>query len=274
MVVFPNAKINIGLRVVEKRNDGYHNIETIFFPIPIYDALEIIDDEKKAEEVEFVNSGLQVDTNNKDNLCVKAYHLLKQKYFLPNIKIQLLKSIPMGAGLGGGSADAAFTLLTLNKKYNLQLNENELINYSLQLGSDCPFFIVNQPCYATARGENLHKIDLDLSNYKLVIINPKIHISTAQAFKNITPKKTEHSLQYLINQPIELWKETIVNDFEAAAFLQYPFLQNIKETLYNHQAIYAAMSGTGSTFYGIFAKDFTETNFDFDENWLVKWLDL
>ena len=186
MVSFPNCKINLGLNIVNKRNDGYHDFETVFFPIHLKDALEIIEKEK----FEFSTSGLPIEGEPEKNLCIKAYQLLKKDFpQLPAVQMHLHKAIPMGAGLGGGSADGAFTLKLLNKKFDLSLSEKQLINYSLQLGSDCPFFILNKPCFATGRGEILEQIDLDLSEYKILIVHPAIHISTAWAFSTIKPLK-------------------------------------------------------------------------------------
>jgi 4-diphosphocytidyl-2-C-methyl-D-erythritol kinase len=272
MVVFPNAKINLGLNIVEKRSDGFHNLETVFLPIALNDILEIIINANAFEDVGFSSSGLIIDTTNQNNLCVKAYHLLKQDYDLPAIKMHLHKQIPMGAGLGGGSADAAFTLQLLNTKFNLQITEEKLLEYALVLGSDCPFFIINKPCFATSRGEELQPIEMDLTNYKILIVNPRIHISTAQAFTNIKPSKPSISIKEIIQQPITSWVNNLVNDFEKPIFNVYPSLQNIKDTLYAKGAVYAAMSGTGSTFFGIFNKDFDEDNISFEEHFFVRWV--
>ncbi len=272
MVVFPNAKINLGLNVVEKRADGFHNLETVFYPININDALEVVVSNNKQTDVAFTSTGLAIDANTENNLCVKAYKLLKEDFDLPSIKMHLHKTIPMGAGLGGGSADAAFTLQLLNIKFSLNLTQQQLLQYALQLGSDCPFFIINTTCFATSRGEELQTVDIDLSNYKIVIVNPNIHISTAQAFANIVPVTPVVSVKQLIQQPISEWKNSIVNDFEKSVFTAYPSLQKIKEQLYNKGAVYAAMSGTGSTFYGIFKKEFDVGIMGFDDSYFVKWV--
>ncbi|CAN5281868.1 4-(cytidine 5'-diphospho)-2-C-methyl-D-erythritol kinase [soil metagenome] len=255
MVSFPNCKINLGLNIISKRADGYHNLETIFYPVPFTDALEVIHADKNItqKDVEFSSSGLNVDGDAANNLCIKAYHLLKKDFpQLPAIKMHLHKAIPMGAGLGGGSSDAAFTLALLNNKFHLNLTTAQLINYSLQLGSDCPFFIINKPCLATGRGEVLEEIQVDLPGYKLVIINPGIHISTGWAFEQITPAKSLISIKEIIRQPVEVWKEKLVNDFEKPVLGHYPELQQLKDSLYKSGAVYAAMSGSGSSFYGIF----------------------
>jgi len=186
MVSFPNCKINLGLNIVNKRDDGYHDIETAFFPIQLKDALELVEKEK----FEFSTSGIAIEGEPEKNLCIKAYDLLKKDFpQLPAVQMHLHKAIPMGAGLGGGSADGAFTLKLLNKKFELNLSEKQLINYSLQLGSDCPFFILNKPCFATGRGEILEQMEPDLSQYKFLIVHPPIHVSTAWAFSTIKPSK-------------------------------------------------------------------------------------
>ena len=183
MIVFPNCKINLGLHILGKREDGFHNLETVFYPLLFRDALELIPATNNTTEIEFTGSGLAVDGNVSDNLCVKAYYLLKKNFpQLPLVKIHLHKAIPMGAGLGGGSADAAFMLKLLNEKFNLNISTPQLLNYALELGSDCPFFIINKPCIATGRGEILEEIEVDLSAYKIVLINPGIHINTGWAF--------------------------------------------------------------------------------------------
>ncbi len=251
MLSFPNCKINLGLHILDKREDGYHNLETVFYPVPFKDALELIPSTNA--DIEFTATGLAVDGNAADNLCVKAYHLLKKDFReIPAVKIHLHKAIPLGAGLGGGSADAAFMLKLLNEKFKLNLSTNQLISYALQLGSDCPFFIINKPCLATGRGEVLEEIAIDLSAYKIVLINPGIHINTGWAFSNITPALPVKSIKEIIQQPINTWKDELKNDFETAVFTAHPAIKEIKETLYTQGAIYAAMSGSGSTVFGIF----------------------
>jgi len=257
MIVFPNCKINLGLHIPGKRGDGFHNLETIFYPVPFRDALEII----ASSKIEFAATGMTVDGKTEDNLCIKAYHLLKKDFpDLPFVKIHLHKALPMGAGLGGGSADAAFMLKLLNDRFHLNLSTGQLINYSLQLGSDCPFFIINKPCFATGRGELLEEIAVDLSSYKMVLINPGIHINTGWAFSNITPALAVKSVKEIIQQPVNTWKEELKNDFELAVFAAHPAIKEIKETLYAQGAIYAAMSGSGSTVFGIFTSSATIVN--------------
>ena len=271
MIVFPNCKINLGLQILDKREDGFHNIETIFYPVPLKDALEIISFESK-NQVIFSSSGNAINGEAKDNLCLLAYYLLKKDFpDLPSVKIHLHKNIPMGAGLGGGSADAAFTLQLLNKLFTLNITTEKLLDYSLQLGSDCPFFITNTPCLGTGRGENLQEIELDLSNYKIILVNPRIHINTGEAFTNLNvmPKSLiQDTLKNKILQPIKIWKNTIENEFELPVFEKYPVIKNIKEHLYHYGASYAAMSGTGSTVFGFFKKDIP-IKLEFDPSFII-----
>jgi 4-diphosphocytidyl-2-C-methyl-D-erythritol kinase len=266
MVTFPNCKINLGLNIVNKRSDDYHDIETVFFPVHLKDALEVIENEKLG----FSISGSPIEGDTEKNLCIKAYQLLKRDFpQLPAIQMHLHKAIPIGAGLGGGSADGAFTLRLLNKRFDLSLSEKQLINYSLQLGSDCPFFILNKPCFATGRGEILEQIDLDLLTYKIIITHPGVHISTAWAFANIKSSPPIRSIKEIIMQPVETWKEELKNDFEIPVFTQYPEIKKIKDALYSAGAVYASMSGSGSAVYGIFEKDKMES-LSFPGNYFVK----
>jgi len=256
MISFPNCKINLGLHVVAKRADGYHNIETAFLPIPWQDALEIIPNKEQGNgEVTFVSTGIPLPDDAANNLCVKAYKLLHQQYNLPSIHMHLHKHIPIGAGLGGGSANAAFTLTMLNQLFNLQLSTTALIAYALQLGSDCPFFVENVPAYATGRGEVLQPIHLPLSKYVVAIINPQIHVPTGWAFQQITPTTSTKNIQEILQQPIDTWKENLVNDFQQPIVKVYPAIEAIVAKLYAAGALYAAMSGSGSTVFGIFAPD-------------------
>ena len=268
MVSFPNCKINLGLNIVGKRADGYHDLETLFYPIPIKDVLEIIE----ADKTELAITGDKIDVSNEENICIKAYHLLKNKFpNLPAVKIHLHKAIPSGAGLGGGSADGSFTLKLLNEKFKLGLSAKQLIEYSLELGSDCPFFILNKPCLATGRGEILEEINIDLSAYKIVIVNPGIHINTAWAFAQLGLARPIKPIKKIIAQPIETWKTELKNDFEMPVFNNYPEIRPIKEALYSYGAIYAAMSGSGSTVFGLFEKNATPS-LRFPESYFVKQL--
>jgi 4-diphosphocytidyl-2-C-methyl-D-erythritol kinase len=254
MIVFPNAKINLGLRITGKREDGYHNLDTVFYPIQFQDALEIITHpDQSGSWVSFSSSGLPIPGATTENLCNKAYHLLKERFpELPVIQMHLHKHIPMGAGLGGGSADGAFTLRLLNDKYKLNLSETELIELALDLGSDCPFFIKNTPVHATGRGEIMEPTAVDLSDKKIVLVLPGIHVSTAIAFRDCPIEPNAIACNTITQQPIEEWKDRLINDFEHTVFPVYPALKKIKEQLYDAGAIYASMSGTGSTVFGIF----------------------
>jgi 4-diphosphocytidyl-2-C-methyl-D-erythritol kinase len=270
MVVFPNCKINLGLHILNKRADGFHNLETIFYPLALKDALEIIPSHNIDEAITFTTSGLTVDGTAADNICIKAYGLLKKDYpQLPNIKMHLHKAIPMGAGLGGGSADGTFTLTLLNQKFNLGLSNTQLIDYALQLGSDCPFFIINTPSFATGRGELLQPIPVDLSFYKIVIVNPGIHVNTGWAFSQLTPALPQKSIQEIIMQPVTHWKSSLQNDFEKPVFEKYPAIKEIKAALYVKGAVYAAMSGSGSTVFGIFENVTDITSF-IDKGYVAK----
>lgn len=253
MIVFPNCKINLGLHILGKREDGYHNLETVFYPLNLTDILELLPTKETSNSFSFSQSGLTVEGSSSDNLCVKAYQLLKKDFpNLPAMKLHLHKAIPMGAGLGGGSADGAFTLRLLNDKFFLQLDEKALLQYAAALGSDGPFFIINKPCYAGGRGELLEPVPISLKGYHIVLINPGIHISTAWAFAQLTPALPENDLRKIIAAPIDTWRSDLKNDFEGPVFQAHPEIGNIKETLYQRGAIYAAMSGSGSTVFGIF----------------------
>jgi 4-diphosphocytidyl-2-C-methyl-D-erythritol kinase len=270
VVVFPNCKINLGLNVIQKREDGFHNIETVFFPVAWQDGLEIISTDDVSENIQFSASGETITGERENNLCIRAYQLMKQDFpQLPAIKMHLHKTIPIGGGLGGGSADGAFTLKLIDKLFTLGLAREKLMKYALELGSDCPFFILNQPCFATNRGEVLEEIGLDLSAFKLIIVSPGIHINTAQAFSMVNPLSPSKSIKQIAQQPLETWSRELKNDFEYPVFEQHPEIRKIKDDLYKAGAPYAAMSGTGSTIYGIFPKH-KEMSFSFPPNYFVK----
>lgn len=253
MISFPNAKINLGLNIVSKREDGYHNLETVFFPIPIKDALEILVS-TDTDEDKFIASGLKVTNTASDNLVMKALKLMRTMYEIPPLEIHLLKKIPFGAGIGGGSADAAFMLKLLNTKFELGATTDELAKIAVQLGADCPFFIYNRPMYATGIGEVLEEIDLSLDNYFIVLVKSDIHVSTKDAFANILPQATAISAKEIVKLPVEEWKDRLVNDFEKSIFPLYPTIEHIKNKLYALGACYASMSGSGSSVYAIFNK--------------------
>lgn len=252
MLRFPNAKINIGLFITEKRTDGYHNLETVFYPVKVKDALEII----SSDETGMHLSGLAVEGASGNNLVWKAYKLLQKDFpkLVNPLDIYLHKAIPMGAGLGGGSADGAFMLLMLNDFFGLNIPPDTLESYALQLGSDCPFFIRNKPVFAGGRGEIMKEIQLNLDDYSIQLICPDLHMSTADAFKGIVPQAASFNLNEIGTLNIKDWKNYIHNDFEKTLFPHYPTLLQIKNQLYEQGAIYASLSGTGSTVYGIFEK--------------------
>lgn len=274
MIVFPNCKINLGLRLLRKRPDGFHDLETVFYPLPLKDAIEIITFENGNQDskssISFSSSGYSLEIPAEENICIKAYRLLKKDFpQLSEIKLHLHKIIPAGAGLGGGSADGAFTLKLLNEKFDLDLSTKELIHYAIQLGSDCPFFILNQPCFASGRGEILEPIRLDLSKYNFILINPGISISTGWAFSEISPILPKKALKEIIHQPIETWKDELLNDFENHVFKKHPEIKEIKDSLNRAGAVYASLSGSGSTVFGLFEKEI-KTSFSFPAHYFIK----
>lgn len=253
MLRFPNCKINLGLFITDKRDDGFHDLETIFYPVPFNDVLEVVPAQGEAS---LHLSGKHVAGNLEDNLVWRAYMLLKEAYpdQVGELDIYLHKAVPMGAGLGGGSADGAYMLLLLNDYCSLGLSEEQLIEHSLKLGSDCPFFIVNKPVFAAGRGEKMTPIDIDLSAYSIQLICPQAHVSTQRAFRMITPCPPSYDLRKLPGLPIERWKYYVTNDFEAGIFSLYEELADMKDQLYEQGALYASMTGSGSTIFGIFPK--------------------
>lgn len=255
MLIFPNCKINIGLHVTEKRADGLHNIETVLVPVDWRDILEIVPDDRTNDETDLKCTGIRLFGTKENNLCLRAYALLAQKYNLPPIKMHLHKIIPVGAGLGGGSSDAVHTIIILNKLFKLNISENDQENYANELGSDCAFFIRNKPVFATGKGEVFEPVKLKLKNLFCVIIKPKIHISTSEAYSWVKPRKSRTSLRDLIQQPLSEWKNFIENDFEKVVFEKNPAIKNIKNRLYKLGAVYASMSGSGSAVYGLFTEE-------------------
>lgn len=261
MIVFPCAKINLGLNIVSKREDGYHNLETVFYPIPLYDALEIkYMDEKFPSDTacDLKVTGNAVDCDEQKNLVVKAYHILAADYQLPRIHTHLYKHIPSQAGLGGGSSDAAFMIRLLDERFRLNIGNPEMERYAARLGADCAFFIEAEPAYAEGIGDVLMPADGpdgNLHGYYLCVVKPDVAVSTKEAYSAITPKKPAKSCRDIVRQPIETWKEELVNDFEEPIFKMHPELEAIKQKLYDQGAIYASMSGSGSALYGIFKKE-------------------
>lgn len=253
MITFPNAKINLGLNIVEKRPDGYHNLETIFYPINLQDALEVTRRENNDKEYTLHISGSPLEGEPKDNLVVKAYKLLKKDYpgLLP-VDIHMYKHIPAGAGLGGGSSDAACMIKLLNDKFSLGLSTERMEEYAVKLGADCAFFIRNKPVFATGIGNLFEPVELSLKGYHIILIKPDIFVSTRDAFAEIKPVRPAVSLKEIVKQPMETWKHSMKNDFEDSVFKKFPEIAAIKDELYDLGAVYAAMSGSGSSVYGIF----------------------
>ena len=252
MITYPNAKINLGLNIVEKRPDGYHNLETVFYPINLQDALEVNLMEGE-EEFSLKVSGVPLEGEPENNLVVKAYRLLKKDYpDMPAIDIHMYKHIPTGAGLGGGSADAAFMIKLLNEKFKLNLSIEKMEEYAAILGADCAFFIQNNPVFASGIGNIFEPIQLSLKGYYLVLVKPDIFVSTKDAFAHITPMQPAQSLKEIIRMPVETWRATMKNDFEESVFQKFPEIAAIKDKLYDLGAIYASMSGSGSSVFGIF----------------------
>lgn len=273
MVSFPNAKINVGLNIISKRADGFHNLETVFFAIGVKDVVEIIEADSSVKDVAFSSTGKSINVQEHDNLCVKAYYLLKKDFAqITPLKIHLHKNIPMGAGLGGGSADASAILQLLNQKFQLYISTDKLLEYALQLGSDCPFFILNKPCFASGRGEILQEINVDLSPYKIIIVHPGIHVNTGDAFAQLDSNNFSPAgeLMLQIKQDISLWKNSIKNDFEISVFKKHSAIKDIKEKLYSEGAIYSAMSGSGSAVFGIFTKEINTTNIKFPSHYFCQ----
>ena len=265
MVVFPNAKINLGLNVVEKRPDGFHNIETVFYPIPLQDILEF----QLAEKVAFKSSGIEIPHSTRGNLVVQAYQLLATDFKLPPVEFLLHKIIPIGAGLGGGSADASFALKALNDFFKLNCTEIQLEIYAAKLGSDCPFFIRNIPVYAEGKGDQFSPIDLSLKGMNLLLVNPGIHVSTQVAYAGVTPQKSEKDLKKILKSSINNWKTELKNDFEKSVFKVHPQLAQIKQEMYDLGAIYVSMSGSGSSLFALFdnkipPKEWTGSSWKFE----------
>ena len=256
MITHPIAKINLGLNVVEKRPDGYHNLETVFYPVLIYDAIEVFEmaaDFPSEVDCDLKITNIHIDGDEQRNLVVRAYQLLKRDFpQLPRIHVHLYKGIPTQAGMGGGSSDCGYMLTLLNRQFGLSLSDEQLIGYAARLGADCSFFILNKPCYAEGIGEKLQPISLDLSGWYLAIVRPDIPVSTKEAFSLITPQHPEKNCRDVVMQPVETWRDVLTNDFEKSVFALYPKIGQIKQRLYDLGAVYAAMSGSGSSIFGLF----------------------
>lgn len=256
MITFPIAKINLGLNVVEKRPDGYHNLETVFYPVQLKDALEVQPMDElfpSSVDCDLKVTNIAIEGDEQRNLVVRAYHLLKQDFpQIPRVHAHLYKAIPTQAGMGGGSSDCAAMLLLLNRMFQLQLSQQQLINYAARLGADCPIFILNHPAYAEGIGERLQPIEVNLSGYYLAVVRPDIPVPTKEAFSLIKPQKPLKNCRTIVGQPIETWRDELINDFEQSVFALHPELREVKEWLYRIGAVYAAMSGSGSALFGIF----------------------
>ncbi len=265
MIVYPNAKINIGLNIVARRTDGFHDISTLFYPIKEFkDILEIVINNNQSESITLTQTGIAVDCHPEDNLCVTAYRLINRVYSLPPMAMHLHKMIPSGAGLGGGSADGAFALKTINTLVGNPLNDEQLGQIALTLGSDCPFFILNTPCIGRGRGEQLQPYGINLHGYHILLVNPGIHVNTGSAYAQSQPAPWPTNLETLLSHDIQTWKNTVNNDFERTVFALHPEIERIKVELYRMGAVYAAMSGSGSTVFGIF-KDSPSQNPTFSD---------
>ncbi len=264
MIQYTQCKINIGLNILFRRNDGFHEIDTVFYPVNfLNDAVEVIFSDDDCDHV-YV-TGLEIDAPIEDNLCYKAVQLLRQYYMFPKISVYLYKKVPMGAGLGGGSADATTTLMIINDLFCLEITKTQLMEFAAQLGSDCAFFVSSTPQLGKGRGEKLTPISLDLSGKFLMIVKPNIHISTADAYKNVKPNNHRDSLAKISNIPLGEWKHFVENDFELSVFEKYPQIAELKNKLYQHGAVYAQMSGSGAACYGIFDK--SPSLFDVPTDW-------
>ena len=250
MVVFPNAKINLGLDIVSKRNDGYHNISSCFYPIPYSDILEIV----PSKELQFNSTGIPIPGDTEDNLCLKAFHLIRQDYSIPNVNIHLHKIVPIGAGLGGGSADASFTLKCLDELFELNIDSEQLESYAGKIGSDCPFFIKNNPIIAEGTGNVFTSTSMTLKGKYLVLFYPEIHIGTSEAYEGVVPSPPDEKINFILEGDISSWQDRLKNDFENSIFPSYPQIKILKESLIEAGALYASMTGSGSAVYGIFDK--------------------
>ena len=251
MINFPNAKINIGLNITERRPDGYHNLESIFYPVKINDALEVIE----AQELQFSSSGIAIPGQMAENLCVKAYHLLAKDFDIPPVHIHLHKHIPIGAGLGGGSSDAAFFIKLMNEKFGLGLSAAQMEAYCRRLGADCAFFVENKPVFAFEKGDVFEPVGLDLSGFYLVLAMPDVQVSTAEAYRGVRAAPAQSDLKSIIQLSPDQWKHTVKNDFEASVFEKFLLIRGVKAAMYQAGALYASMSGSGSSVYGIFKSE-------------------
>lgn len=268
MLLLPNCKINIGLNIVGKRPDGYHNLETVFYPIPLRDNLEFKEISEEDGPYQLILGGVPIEGNPEQNLIVKVYLSLKEEFNLPALELNLYKHIPMGAGLGGGSSDAATMMTGLNEHYDLGLSQQDMERRLAKFGADCPFFVRNRPAFATGIGDELSDSHVTLKGKHIVLVKPDVFVSTKEAYAQVVPQPAQVPLCEAITQPIERWKEMVVNDFEKSVFPNHPELPAIKQTLYDMGALYAAMSGSGSTIFGIFDRPITEAKEVFKQHFV------
>ena len=257
MTLLPNAKINLGLNIVCKRPDGYHDLETVMYPIPLCDELTI----EESSELSFKIEGIKLEDDGRENLVVRAYRIVAERYNIPPIRIHLLKNIPSGAGLGGGSADAAFMIRGLNDMFHLSMSTYDMERMAAKLGADCAFFINNVPAMCKGIGDIMTPANISLKGYQLLLVKPDVHISTAEAYRGCTPKAWSTPLADIIKRPISEWNDTMKNDFEPQVFALHGDLQSLKQHIYDSGALYSSMSGSGSAFYGIFNKDTVISSF-------------
>ena len=271
MLVFSNCKINLGLNVINKRLDGFHNLKTVFYPINWLDELEVIEDDRAKNGFSFSQSGLTIDVPIENNLIYKAWQLITNKTKLPPIKVNLVKRIPMGAGLGGGSSNAAYFITLINSKFDLGFSSDEMIQLSAQIGSDCAFFINNKPVFAEGKGDVLSSININLNQYYILLVFPNIYSNTKDAFNNLVYQTPTIELKTIIEEiPIDEWKNNLVNDFEQSIFLKHPKIKELKELFYSEGAIYSSMSGSGSCVFGIFDQEPNLKSFEHYQSFLQK----
>jgi len=248
MIVYPHAKINLGLHIIERRSDGFHEVETVLYPITLCDILEI----KPSEQIQLFLYGLPIEGASEDNLCIKAWHMFREDFSIPPVQFHLYKRIPSSAGLGGGSSDGAYALKMLNNYFSLNLSDELLVQYAARLGSDCPSFIYKRPSLATGRGEQIVPCEVDLSGFHILVCTPPLSISTAQAYAGARPAAPQYALTETLSLPVCKWRERLVNDFEKTLFPLFPILQQYKEALYASGAVYASLSGSGAALYGLY----------------------
>lgn len=268
MIKFPKAKINLGLNIIEKRSDGFHNIESIFVPIPVNDILEVV--ENNDNQTNFTSTGINIPNDGKPNLVERAWKIFNESYGIPTVDIHLHKNIPIGAGLGGGSSDAAYCMLILNELFNLNISKKELLALASKLGADCAFFMNGQLSFAEGIGDKFSDIQVDLSGYYCLISYPNLHVSTPVAYQHVKPAIPTKNIKQIVKQPISTWKAELRNDFENSVFQAHSQIKTLKEEMYSNGAVYASMSGSGSTVFGIFKNKPNSDMFPEYKNWVFQ----